>query len=247
MKFSNKNVSKIIIWFFTVGALVLSILIISNNFETKHIYNFQKDYVFNNKEENFVKYIDSSDTKSKYNELISFSEYLGRLGKSKVIEQYMISYPDEISYSYKSWGDTILALKGDGFRNDLIFDELMRTEIASELRVKTWQGIDSVYFLWILLPILVYFVLTFLSKKIISNEKTFMNFRKLIMWIMNAFFWGIGLMLASVVINGFIYDITPNILLRSMLIIFLGGIVMHFYHIINDKENYKKNYKDIFK
>jgi len=160
-----ERLARVVILGLTIGAVAMSIFMISNNVVKKSTYSFESDYIYKNKKENLVKYIES--TEPKYNELLAIKEYLGRVGKSRVIKQYLDFYPDKISDEYKGWGDVILELKGQRIRDDLIFDELMKTEIASDLRVKEWDSVEVIYFLWLLLPVLVYFGLGLFYKKVL--------------------------------------------------------------------------------
>jgi hypothetical protein len=73
-----------------------------------------------------------------------------------------------------------------------------------------------------------------------------MNLGKLTMWVGNAFFWGLGIIIASAVVDT-ISQLSDSYIVRFLIIIILGGIVMHFYNIINNKERYIKDYKDIIK
>jgi FtsH-binding integral membrane protein len=74
-----------------------------------------------------------------------------------------------------------------------------------------------------------------------------MNFGKLIMWIGNAFFWGVGIAIAGTLVNSILFEKIDNIWIRLLAITILGGITMHYYNDINEKEAYKKAYKDIIK
>ncbi len=75
-----------------------------------------------------------------------------------------------------------------------------------------------------------------------------MNFGKLIMWIANAFFWGVGIFVASVILTGmFAYFKEESVFVMLIGGTIFGGIIMHVYHIaFNSESSYKEFYKDIF-
>jgi hypothetical protein len=81
------------------------------------------------------------------------------------------------------------------------------------------------------------------------NKKTIKESRikKTIMWVVNAFFWGLGILIAGALINEIFFDRIDNIWVRLLTATILGGIIMHYYNIINDKESYKKAYGGILK
>ncbi len=160
------RLANIIIWFLVAGSFVFSVFIIFNNKTTKSIYSFETSYSsYIDKKESIVDPVISTSFND--SQIPSFEEFSARLDKNSLIEKYMDSYPKDITYDYRSWGNTIMKLRKQGLRDDLIFDKLMKTELGSSLKVKVWSGVDAIYFLWLLLPVLVYFGLTLFYKKVI--------------------------------------------------------------------------------
>lgn len=162
------RLAKVIIWVLTLGSLVFSIFTIYDNRETKYSFSFESDYESYNKKDtsffNSPKVFNDGAYRG-----FSGSNEVGRYRKGRLIERYMENYPNNMIYDYKSLGNEIIELKKQGVENYVIFDKLIEkdAEKINSIKFKMWESVSMIYFLWLILPVLVYFGLAYFYKKII--------------------------------------------------------------------------------
>ncbi len=73
---------------------------------------------------------------------------------------------------------------------------------------------------------------------------------KIIMWVANAFFWGLGIMFIYLLLDAFFEEFTKgkSTWVAILYLTIMGGLIMHLYHqFFNSDPHYKNYYKDIFK